>query len=110
MERFREWLIGRSVRKYGRRPTTSTLHGKYGRVARVVNIAGVVTPQALAELLADRRRVEALLDKLYARLQPQTVRGYVPALRDFGEYAVAQGWATTCALPSAGLRLRDLQK
>src|SRR4051812_46364550 len=98
MEGFREWLIGRSVRKYGRRPTAATLHGKVGRVASVVNIAGASSPEALASVLADRRKVEALLDKMYGRLQPQTVRGYVPALCDFGEYAIAQGWADKCEL------------
>jgi integrase len=64
----------------------------------VVNIAGADGPEGLARILGERATVERLLDRLYGRLQPQTVRGYVPALCDFGEYAVAQGWVETCEL------------
>jgi len=98
MEGFRDWLIGRSVRKHGRRPSEATLHGKVGRVANVINIAGAESPKALARILADRTQVEHLLDKLYARLQPQTVRGYLLTLRDFGDYAIASGWTEACEI------------
>jgi integrase len=110
MEGYRDWLIGRSVRKHGRRPSEATLHGKAGRVASMVNIAGAESLEALATVLADRAQVERLLDKLYARLQPQTVRGYLPALRDFGDYSIAMGWSEACELRASDVPKLGPQK
>jgi hypothetical protein len=67
--RARRRLAGeiRAVFGHGRRPSDATLHGKTGRVAGVVNIAGGENPQALARILSDGAKVETLLDTLYAR-------------------------------------------
>jgi integrase/recombinase XerD len=57
--------------------------------------------ERLGRLTGDRGAMLSLIDRMYANLAPGTVRTNLVALRHFGEYAVAKGWATSVAIEAS---------
>lgn len=98
---FLAWQTARTLRATGQPPAPSSLRTTGGRLRSAAKLAGVETSESFGTLLGDRVAVVSLLDKLYARHQGNTVRADLVVLRQFGEYAVAKGWAGTVAIEKA---------
>jgi integrase len=104
-ENYVKWATSQALRANGKPPAPKTLLSKVARLRQACDMLGLdlgstegLLGLALAEHLATRTSVEKLLDVLYTRHAPATVMVDVNALRDFGAYAVAQGYIGECAL------------
>lgn len=97
-QEFVDWHEARVRRRTGKAPSPLTLRTKASAVRVCATVAGLTEPVDLGILIQDRERVESLLDSLSARMSSGSMRTKVDALRDFGAFAVARGWATSVAL------------
>jgi integrase len=83
---------------HGAPPAPKTLVGKVERLKGVMRTLSTDDEVLLASALSDRERVVLLLDQLYARQAPGTVRNVVVALRQYGQWAVSKGWIAHVAI------------
>jgi len=97
-EDFTQWHAARCIRRRGAAPAVSTQRGTEMRLRALLNLSGPTSLENLAALIGDRNAVMRLLDQLYARKAPGTVKADLVALRQFGEYAIAAGWVTNVAI------------
>jgi integrase len=82
------------------------------RLRALLRMSGAESVERLGALISDRNAVAQLLDKLYEQKAPGTVKSDLVSLRQFGEYAMARGWATRIAIEAhdapTGVRLRPI--
>jgi integrase len=97
-ENFLNWQAQRALRASGAPPALSTQVSKAQRLGGIAKMLGLNTEMSLGTVTGDRAAMVSLIDRMYATLAPGTVRTNLVALRQFGEYAVAKGWATTVAV------------
>src|SRR5262245_45943344 len=95
---FIAWWTVTANRRHGKPPAVSTLVAMRERLKGIARITQCESAETLATLLSDRHRVVLLLDTLYARQSPGTVRNVLVTLRHFGDYAKAMGWSQGVAL------------
>lgn len=98
LDEFIRWHATRTARKTGRQPAASTLRVKRARLSGVVRRLQLTELRILSTHIQDRDRAECLLDLLALDLSSGSLRQVVDVLREFGEYAVAKGWITGCAI------------
>jgi integrase/recombinase XerC len=91
LEDFLGWLTTQRVREFGAPPATNTLVSYRMRMRGVIRTGELADSMELATTLSSRASWCALLDRLYARQAPVTVKGSVMTVRRFGEFAVARG-------------------
>lgn len=95
LEGYLRWYTNKRYRKTGRRPSIHTLQVKRAHVSAALQITGSESLEELGTCLGSRAELEILLDKLSLRMSSGTMRNAVYALRDFGDYAVANGWISS---------------
>lgn len=102
-EQFTLWYAARRLRKSGRPASPSTLRTRAGHLATCANVAGCPDQVSLGILIANRDRVEYLLDGLAARMSPGAMRSVVYSLMAFADYAKAAGLASASEVRSADI-------
>jgi integrase len=100
-EDFIVWQSGRQLRATGGPLAPSTAASKRRRLNGLLRTWKATDERHLATLLSDRASCVSLLDRLYVQYAPATVQLQVKLLRQYSEYAQAQGWVISCALTSA---------
>jgi integrase len=95
---FEQWNRVRHFRRYGVAYSPATENSIRARLASVARFAHVESSRQLAELLADRGAVCALLDRMYENQAPGTIRGTLATLRCLGEFALEREWISSVAL------------
>jgi integrase len=97
-EDFTRWYAARCVRSRGAAPAASTQRGTEMRLRALLHMSGAESPERFGALISDRNAMVQLLDELYACKASGTVKADLVALRQFGEYAIANGCARRVAI------------
>jgi len=98
-EDFLAWQSQRHQRAAGELPAPSGLRSKGQRLVGMGKLMGCETERQLATLISRRSDVEALLDKMFAKLAVGTVRADLVGLRQVGDYAAVSGHDHLCTWP-----------
>ena len=98
---YLSWYANRRLRLTGRPVTPSTLRTKASHLRTVLHTLNSDDPSHVATSISTRVNLVNLLDRLYARLSPGSVRNIATTLREYGEWAMAKGLITECVLVKA---------
>ncbi|MGZ4518860.1 MAG: tyrosine-type recombinase/integrase [Mycobacteriaceae bacterium] len=89
---FTDWYAARRARTSGKPPARNTVRTKAQRLRTCAEVMGATSCENLATLIQSRQGVDALLDRLHARMSPGSARVAVDMLSDFARYCDAMGW------------------
>lgn len=98
IEALNEWVRVTTLRRAGRTTSLRSDRARASRLRTLATLQGVESLEDLAVSLTDRSAVKALLDRLWAKYAPGSVRGFLDALAVLGRFAVGQGWVLSLAI------------